>query len=122
MKICYIKPKCKKRLGTKAFFNKAYLLMLASFYGITTSAAELEKVNEKNLNTLDKLDSTCESALAVGQRIGYWVCVFMCIYEIVRKIKDGDTNAILGIIVKYAIAYGSIFLIRIVLDLVGGIF
>lgn len=106
MKICYIKPNCTK--DNHRFLNKAYVCMLTCFHGIKTNAG-----------TLDKMDSTCEEALKVGQRIGYWVCVFMCLYEIIKKVKDGDTQAIWGIIVKYAIAYGAVFIVRFVLDMIG---
>lgn len=109
MKIYYIKPNCTKE--NHRFMDKAYLFMLTCMYEIKTNAAEL--------STLDKMDRTCEEALKVGQRIGYWVCVFMCLYEIIRKVKDGDLSAIWGIIVKYSIAYGAVFLIRLVLDMIG---
>lgn len=105
MKIYYIKPNCTKE---NKFMNKAYLFMITCMYGIKTNAS-----------TLDKMDRTCEEALKVGQRIGYWVCVFMCLYEIIKKVKDGDLSAIWGIIVKYSIAYGAVFLVRIVLDMIG---
>ena len=39
--------------------------------------------------------------------------------EIIKKVKDGDTQAIWGIIVKYAIAYGAVFIVRFVLDMIG---
>nr|WP_302599853.1 hypothetical protein [uncultured Cellulosilyticum sp.] len=105
MKIYYIRPSCTK---DNKFRYSAYIAMLVCMHGITTNA-----------NTLDKMDKTCEGALKVGQRIGYWICIFMCVYEIVKKVKDGDTNAIWGIIVKYGIAYGAVFIVRFVLDMIG---
>lgn len=104
MKIYYIRPNNNK----KNFISKVYVGMLTCMYGIKTNA-----------NTLDKIDRTCEDALKVAQRIGYWVCIFMCLYEIIRKVKDGDINAVWGIIVKYSMAYGSVFLVRLVLDMIG---
>lgn len=106
MKIYYIRPNCTKE--NNEFMHKTYLFMLTCMYGIRTNAS-----------TLDKMDKTCEEALMVGQRIGYWICVFMCIYEIIKKVKDGDTGAIWGIIIKYAIAYGAFFIVRFVLDMIG---
>lgn len=108
MKIYYIPSNESKN---RKFMQKAHVFMLTAFYGIRTNAAEL--------TTLDKMDKTCEEVLKVGQRIGYWVCIFMCLYEIIRKVKDGDTQAIWGIIVKYAIAYGAVFVVRFVLDMIG---
>lgn len=106
MKIYYIAP---KKVNTDRFIQKAYVAMCCCFLNIKTLKA----------NTLDKMDESCEEALKVGQRIGYWVCIFMCVYEIVKKVKDGDTNAIWGIIVKYGIAYGAVYIIRFVLDMIG---
>lgn len=105
MKIYYIPS---TRTKDNRFMQKAYVFMLTCMYGIRTNAS-----------TLDKMDKTCEDALKLGQRIGYWVCVFMCVYEIIKKVKDGDTGAIWGIIVKYAIAYGAVFIVRFVLDMIG---
>lgn len=114
MKIYYIPANRTK--DKSRFYAKAYLTMLTCNYAFNVYAAETKE------DPLDKMDRTCEDALKVGQRIGYWVCVFMCVYEIIKKVKDGDTHAIWGIIVKYGIAYGAVFLVRFVLDMIGGWF
>ncbi len=106
MKIYYISANKYKKQNR--LMQKMYLSLLACSYSITAHAS-----------TLDKMDSTCENALRIGQRMGYWVCIFMCLYEIIKKVKDGDTNAIWGILVKYSIAYSAVFMIRFVLDMIG---
>lgn len=107
MRVYYIKYKDGIKRDNH-FIKKAYVAMITCLCGIKTNAT-----------TLDRMDKTCEEALKIGQRIGYWICVFMCVYEIVKKVKDGDTQAIWGIIVKYGIAYGAVFVVRFVLDMIG---
>lgn len=116
MQICYISPVQKKKplsLDSYTFLRRASLILAVSITNIQSILAE---------DPFDRMDAGGNKLLKGGQRIGYWVCIIMCIFEIIKKVKDGDTNAIYGIITKYALAYGSLFAVKWVLDMIGGFF
>lgn len=115
LEVYYIAPvKSKKpKVNYYRFSKKASLLISTCLLNINSCYAS---------DPLRRMDIGGEKLLSVGQRIGYWVCILMCIFEIIKKVKDGDTNAIWGIMVKYCIAYGSLFGVKWVLDMVGGFF
>lgn len=119
MKICYIAPK-RSNCNTN-HYNYYGFSKRASFL-IATCIVNINILLAKEVDPLKRMDEGGEEVLRVGQRIGYWVCILMCIFEIIKKVKDGDTNAIWGILVKYAIAYGSLFGVKWILDMIGGFF
>lgn len=99
------------------FFQKASAMLTVAVTNLNMLYAE------DNIDVgLANMDAAGEKVLKIGYRIGYWTCIVMCIFEIIKSVKDGDTNAIWGIIVKYAMAYGGLHLIKALLDLVGGLF
>lgn len=120
IEVCYIAPvNCKQVRGNYyRFAQKASALIAVCLTNIQVCmAASTDKVDP-----LKRMDEGGEKLVEIGQRIGYWVCILMCIFEIIKKVKDGDTNAIWGILMKYGIAYGSLFGVKWVLDMIGGFF
>lgn len=118
VEICYIGP-VKKKIYRGNYYNftrKASLAMAICIANIQILMAEGVKTPG------ERMDEGGEKLLETGQRIGYWVCILMCIFEIIKKVKDGDTNAIWGILVKYGIAYGSLFGVKFMLDMIGSWF
>lgn len=120
IEVCYIAPKSRKQVRGNyyRFTQKASTLIAVCMTNINLCmASSVDKVDP-----LERMDTGGEKLLEVGQRIGYWVCILMCVFEIIKKVKDGDTNAIWGILMKYGIAYGSLFGVKWVLDMIGGFF
>ena len=118
IEVCYIAPLNRNQVRGNyyRFVQKASVLLGMCLFNIQALMAS------NTIDPLDKMDEGGNKILAVGRRIGYWVCIIMCLFEIVKKIKDGDTNAIWGILMKYAIAYGSLFGVKWTLDIIGGFF
>lgn len=71
---------------------------------------------------LPKIAEAEEIVLDYGFAVGRLVCVIMAIFEIVKAIKDGDTNAFWGIIIKYALALCSLKMLPWVFDMIAGFF
>lgn len=49
--------------------------------------------------------------LALIRHWAYWILLIMCIVEVVRAGISGDSKKILGIIVKFLIIFGSMYLV-----------
>lgn len=67
---------------------------------------------------LDGIDSLGFTMLKMFQNIGYWIAIIMCLKEIFQCMMKGGkcTEEIFGIITKYAIIFGSLFLVPILFD------
>jgi len=120
IEVCYIAPVNRRQVRGNyyRFFQKASALIAVCLANIQVCMAATTDKSDP----LSKMDKGGEQLLELGQRIGYWVCILMCIFEIIKKVKDGDTNAIWGILMKYGIAYGSLFGVKWILDMIGGFF
>lgn len=71
---------------------------------------------------LSKLDKAGFKILDIVQRIGYWIILVQATREIISSIMSGANKNIGGVIVKYVLAYGSLFALPWLLDLVKGVF
>lgn len=120
VEVCYIAPVNRKQFRGNyyRFTQKASTLISVCIANIQICMA----ASTDFVDPLVRMDEGGEKLVEVGQRIGYWVCILMCIFEIIKKVKDGDTNAIWGILMKYGIAYGSLFGVKWILDMIGGFF
>lgn len=127
--VCYISPNHSQRSRLNKFrftennCKKAMLfasICLANANNLMASARPGTWENAQ-LN-LAKVDAAGENLLTILTRIGYWVAIFMAIFEIIKHLKDGDTNGIWGVIVKYGMAFGSLFALPWVFDIIAGLF
>ncbi|MHC1750750.1 MAG: hypothetical protein AB9856_20955 [Cellulosilyticaceae bacterium] len=122
IEICYIE--FNKEIKAKPLKGNYYKL-LASCSGMLAFA--LNQVNtyayDDSLKSgLPKIREAEELVLDYGFAIGRLVCVVMAIFEIIKSVKDGNAQAFWGIIIKYAIALGSLKLLPWIFDLIGGFF
>lgn len=112
MKIYYIAPVEHKK---RNIIRGLETLLICSFINLQTHASTAEDI-EKGV------DSAGEKVFGVMKTVGFWICAIACVYEILIKIKDGDQKAVYGVLTKYAMIYLPIFLIKVVLDWIGGLF
>ena len=56
--------------------------------------------------------------LGIFRRLGYWTCILMCAYEVVRSISEGDAKDIGRVSVKYIVGYLMLYALPWVLDLI----
>lgn len=71
---------------------------------------------------LDKIDSTGMRLLIIFRRIAYWIILIKAIQEIMRSAMSGDTRSLGGIITKYVLMYGALFMVPWLLKLVEEVF
>ncbi len=116
MKIYYI-PSKDKRVNLKLKY-KLQILLTCAFINCSELQAKVKSVKDVE----SSVDSVGETIFKIATRMCYWVCVIACIYEILLKIKDGDGKAIIGVLTKYSLIYGGVFVVRVILDMIGGVF
>lgn len=68
--------------------------------------------------SIDKINKAGGNLLGVVRTFGYWVCLIMCVLEIIRTLMQGDTKSIGKIIVKYCIGFGSFYFLPWIFDLI----
>ena len=71
---------------------------------------------------LAKLDQAGVKILNIVQKIGYWIILVKATKDVITSLLNGANNDISGIVIKYVIAYGSLFALPWMLTLVEGIF
>lgn len=71
---------------------------------------------------MGKIDVAGNTILGIVRRIGYWCCILGCIMDIVKALMQGDTRSIGKIMMKYALAFGALYIFPWILDLIKSIF
>lgn len=90
---------------------------LASIFSAQTAFAE------GNVDgAMAKVDTAGGIILKIVRKVGYWICIIMCIVEIFRCMANGDLKSIGRIIAKYALAYGTTYLITWLFDIIANCF
>jgi len=102
------KELCKNRVN----FEKISSLFLGSiFYCSNAYAAPA--------GGLKGIDVFGTKVLSILRSVGYWVCLLMCIKEIIQSATSGgETKDILKIILKYVIIFGSLYLVPQLFDMI----
>lgn len=63
------------------------------------------------------LDNLGFRVLGIIQGIGYWVCLIMCIKEIIKSVYSGGQAKDVGsIIIKYLVVFGSLHFVPRIFD------
>lgn len=71
---------------------------------------------------LEKIDVAGNTMLGIVRKIGYWCCIIGCIIDIIKALMQGDTKSIAKIMMKYALAFGALYIFPWILDLIKSIF
>lgn len=95
--------------------TKCFVVATALINSFNVAYADVNAVSEK-------IDSTGNMVLGIMQSIARWVCIIMCLMEIVKALGNGTTKDIGKIILKYTLAYGSTYLLPFIFDAIRDIF
>lgn len=71
---------------------------------------------------VDKINKAGGILLNVVRTFGYWICIIMCVLEIIRSLMQGDTKSISKIIIKYAIGFGSFYFLPWIFEIIKDVF
>lgn len=90
---------------------------------ITTAAAlHFQKLVLANTDGLAKIDAIGFKFLTVIQHIGYWVCIIMCLVEIIKNVSSGDYKKIGAIIAKYLLILAALYGLQWAFDFIRSVF
>lgn len=65
-----------------------------------------------------KIDTLGAMILSLLRTLGYWACILMCVYEVVKSITNGEVRDIGKVSVKYVVAFMVLYLFPMALDLI----
>ena len=99
---------------------KKYKRMERAFVVAIGSIMHCSKVAAA-VNT-SKIDVAGSTLLTVVRSFGYWICLIMCILEIIRSLMQGDTKSVSKIIVKYIMGFGAFYFLPWLFDIVKDVF
>lgn len=80
------------------------------------------KVIAEGIDASSKIDAAGWKILDIARSIGYWICLVMCITEIIKTIMEGNAKNISKIMMKYALAFAALYFFPWILDLIKEIF
>lgn len=60
--------------------------------------------------------------LGIAQVFGYWICIIMCVVDIIKSLMQGDAKGAGKVFVKYLIAFIALFGVKYAFDEVKTIF
>ena len=69
-----------------------------------------------------KVNAAGNKLLGIVQSLAYWTALIMCSTEIMKNIMQGDHKSVSKSILKYSLAYGSLYLLPWIFDLIKEIF
>ena len=123
IKIYYIPPVDKNNYLKEVSELNAIKALKISTVLVGANVLNTKYIYANNLGeSIKKLDKAGNQVLGILQRVGYWGALLMAFWEVIGAIKDGDVNKIWGIAVKYALAYGTLYTLPWVFDLISTIF
>ena len=71
---------------------------------------------------MDKVNVAGSTILGIARTICYWLCLIGCVMEIMKSVMQGDTKGIAKIMMKYGLAFASLYMFPWLLDLIKSIF
>ena len=71
---------------------------------------------------IENLDSAGFKILHIVRKVGYWIIVIQATKDVVKSAMRGATSDIGGIVLRYVLMYGALYVIPWALKLVEGVF
>lgn len=103
-------PKYISDIQRNEQFEKTVILALAMVL------ADMKMVYAVDMS--QKIDKLGFMLLDIMRRLGYWTCIVMCAYEVVRSIADGEAKDIGRVSVKYVVGYLMLYALPWILDMI----
>jgi hypothetical protein len=83
-------------------------------------AQETKRIS--NAEAMQKFDSKGWELLGYLRTFGFWLCLIMCLIEVLKALAKGDSKDITRIVIKYLLGYGSLYLIPWLFELIALLF
>ena len=98
--------------------TRLYKMLVFTVAGLNYASKVLADTTE----AMAKVDKAGFTLLGLIQTIGYWLCLIMCVVEILKSIMNGSSKSVGGIMIKYLLIFTSLFLMPFLFDLIKEIF
>lgn len=73
-------------------------------------------------DALGKVDVAGNTFLSIVRKAGYWICLIMCIIEIIKMLLQGNSKAVGNVVIKYLLAFSALYFMPFLFDLIRDIF
>lgn len=100
--------------------NKMAVTLVGSLMYCKQVLAQAEKIT--NTEAMKKFDDKGWELLGHLRTFGFWLCLIMCLVEVLKALAKGDTKDISRVIIKYLLGYGSLYLIPWLFELIAAFF
>ena len=67
---------------------------------------------------MENLDIAGNKILGIGRKVGYWTVAIVATFQIIKSIRNGDREKTLTVLTDAAIAFGSLYFVTFILDLI----
>lgn len=71
---------------------------------------------------LDKLNIIGIKFLGIAQTFGYWICIIMCVVDIIKSLMNGDAKGAGKIFIRYLMAFIALYGVKFMFDQVKFVF
>lgn len=109
----------------KKALRKKSMLALEAFISTTLLVCEkaLAVVDPKSIDpkvkeAMAKVDNGGWVIMFVFRKISFWVCLILCIMEILKCVTQGDIKSVGKIVVRYIIIYGVSYFLPAIFDFI----
>lgn len=103
--------------------RKGYKILVTSVATILFILVRYNPVFAEGLVQVDKMGN---QLLGIAQQVCYWICLIMGIKEIITELLKGDAihnpSDIMRAIIKYAIAFASVYFMPYLFDMIKTMF
>ncbi|CUP75158.1 hypothetical protein [Clostridium baratii] len=93
---------------------------------VATTLFILTKYNPVFAEGIAQVDKVGNQLLGIAQQVCYWICLIMGIKEIITELLKGDAihnpSDIMRAIIKYAIAFASVYFMPYLFDMIKTMF
>ena len=100
--------------------NKKKYLLVVIMIAITFNSTTL--IAFANGASLDSINKAGMTILELVREVGYWVCIIMGAKDIITNAMRGHIDRIGTVITMYALAFGALFFLPWIFDIIKSIF
>lgn len=98
--------------------NKKKYIILVSLIALTVDLSTIT-IFADNLNAIDEAGT---QILELMRKVGYWVTLVLCSKDVIKHSMRGHVESIGSVVAMYGMAFGTLYFLPWIFDLIKGIF
>jgi hypothetical protein len=111
-----------ERISGVILCNKKLKKIVTFALAMVFSSQKAYAAGDKAKDAMDRLDEGGWIILMIIRRAGYWICLILCIVEILKCLANGDLKSIGRSVGKYLIAFGILYALPWLFDIIAECF